>query len=120
MREHALTPNTLLYRHTLPEFLDFDPATATSGRVSAAPNAGEALVDIYGQGHVVVAAHVGPGLALAPDASEWESPDRHLIGVRLGDVIDQGGRLYPVESVITSTVWFASLPAGSVAAQLGA
>ncbi len=36
------------------------------------------------------------------------------VAVRLGDVLDQGGMPYPVESVITEPVWYVTLPAGQV------
>jgi hypothetical protein len=36
------------------------------------------------------------------------------VAVRLRDVLDQGGLLYPVESVITEPVWYLTLPTGRV------
>ena len=39
-----------------------------------------------------------------------------MVAVRLGDVLAQGGLIYPVESVITEKVWYCTLPAGSIRA----
>jgi hypothetical protein len=66
-------------------------------------------------GHIIVAEQLGPGLALAEKRdNQWLAPDRTLVEVRLEDVLAQGGLLYPVESVVTEKVWFATLPRGSV------
>ena len=83
--------------------------------MSANPDPSEAVVDVYGGGYGTVASQVGPGLAFAlrPD-SQWRDEGRVTVAVRLGDVLDQDGLLYPVESVITEPVWYVTLPAGRV------
>jgi hypothetical protein len=113
LSSHGLTRESRLYRYTLDEFLA--PAEGGDGwTLSANPAAGEAVVDIYAQGHVTVAEHLGPGLAFATSADDWQESERALVEVRLGDVLDQNGRLYPVESVVTCQVFYCTLPAGSV------
>jgi len=37
-----------------------------------------------------------------------------LVEIRLQDVFDQEGLIYPVESVITDRAWYCTLPEGSV------
>jgi hypothetical protein len=86
-------------------------------------------VDIYGQGHLVQAEQVGKGLAFAESAlPAWQETmelrairsaggapkglDTVEVAVRLGDVLAQGGLLYPVESVTVERAWYCTLPAG--------
>lgn len=113
LAQHGLTVDSRLYRYTLPEFV----SEAASGlSVTANPDPSEAVVDVYGQGHIVLAAQIGPGLAFAAARdNQWAADDRVEVDVRVGDLLDQGGLLYPVESVITETTFYATLPSGSVA-----
>ena len=114
MGEHGLTGETLLYRETLPEFLS---ATAESGghQISANDDAPEALLNVYGDGHVWNAHQIGPGLAFTESKdNEWSSENRKSICAKLQDVLDQGGLVYPVESVITDRAWYVTLPSGSL------
>ena len=114
MASNDLSEESRLYRATLAEFLT---PTARDGiyRITANDDASEALVDIYEGGHICVAGQKGPGLAFAeaPD-NEWCTSDRSCVEVCLRDVLEQGGLIYPVESVITSKVWFFTLPKGEV------
>ena len=48
------------------------------------------------------------------EAEDWSGDDRVLVELRLQDVLDQGGRIYPVDTVITEPVWYFTLPSGSV------
>jgi hypothetical protein len=112
MNESGISRETLLYRRTLREFL-----TESDGvlRVSANQEPSEAVVDVYEGGHMAQASDIGPGLAFVQGATEeWASPDRELIVVKLGAVLDQGGRIYPVASVVTEKVWYLTLPGGEV------
>ena len=45
---------------------------------------------------------------------EWRSSERRAVSVRIGDVLEQGGRIYPVASVISEPTWYLTMPAGSV------
>ncbi|MHC4940877.1 MAG: hypothetical protein ACYTHK_18195 [Planctomycetota bacterium] len=114
MREHGLSEETRLYRATLPEFLS--PTDLPGGfQISANEAPSEAVVDVYGGGHTCLAETVGAGLAFVEAAdNEWRAEDRTPVSVRLGDVLAQGGRLYPVESVITERTWYVTMPGGSV------
>jgi hypothetical protein len=111
LTSNGLTPESLLYRYTLAEFLTQSEDTLS---LSANPRADEAVADVYAQGHVTVAEHVGPGLAFGTSAEDWRGPDRELVAVRLSDVLAQGGKLYPVESVVTCQAFFCTLPEGRV------
>lgn len=113
MESSGLTGETRLFRYTLPEFLE-PLQEAGAYRISANPDPSEAVVDVYGGGHVCVAAQVGAGLAFAESADDWKEPGRTAVEVVLQDVLDQGGRIYPVESVITQRVWYLTLPEESV------
>jgi len=114
MRSAGFTGVTRLYRHTLPEFLadTDDPGVQT---LTANSDPSESVVDVYAQGHVSVAVHIGPGLAFVESPNnQWQESGRTAVAVRLRDVLDQGGLIYPVETVITDRVWYLTLPEGSV------
>ncbi len=114
MNANGFTGESVLYRATLPEFLTpLDDAGACS--LSANDDPSEAVVDVYAQGHIVLAQQVGPGLTFAESLdNQWRGSDRKTVMVRVQDVLDQGGLIYPVESVITESVYYFTLPAGSV------
>lgn len=111
---HGLDPTTVLFRATLEQFLTPDEASG-GWTITANPDPSEAVVDVYEGGHTALAAQMGPGLAFAvqPD-NQWVEEDRVTVSLRLGDVLDQGGLVYPVESVITEPVWYVTLPSGRV------
>ena len=114
MQAAGFTGETLLYRQTLPEFLG---GTDEEGIFTITGNSdpSEALIDVYDQGHVILAVHIGPGLSFVESAeNEWQGSDRTAIAIRLQDVLDQGGLIYPVESAITEGVWYLTLPDGRV------
>ncbi|MFT7518442.1 MAG: 8-oxo-dGTP pyrophosphatase MutT (NUDIX family) [Kiritimatiellia bacterium] len=116
LEEAGLSAETLLYRASLPEHL---VPVHGSTWLTASAEAGEAVVDVYGVGHTIVAQDAGPGIALAESSeNEWAAPDRTMVAVRLGDVLDQGGLIYPVTSVIIEKVWFCTLPTGRVGARI--
>jgi len=130
--EHGLRGDTLLYREAMRESLL--PAGASGVyRLSANPSPGEAVIDVYAQGHLVQAEQVGPGLAFAESpAPDWQetmemralkagrgklgvpAEDRVEVEVRLQDILSQGGLIYPVESVTVERAWYCTLPSGSV------
>lgn len=113
LQSNGLTNETKLYRYTLPEFIEENEAGELV--LSANDDPSEAIVDVYEGGHGSLASHVGPGLAFAQSKeNEWTADDRTAVEVRLQDVLEQGGRIYPVESVITERVWYFTLPSGSV------
>ncbi len=114
MRSSGFSGESRFYRQTLPEFLT---PTDEAGvlRVSANDDPSEAVVNIYGGDHICLAQQMGPGLAFAETRdNEWAASERKTVGVRLQDVLDQGGLVYPVESVITERVWYFTLPQGWV------
>jgi hypothetical protein len=129
LREHGLGDDTLLYREAVRATLT---PTGTPGcfRLSANATPSESVVDVYGQGHLTQAEQVGPGLAFAESsAPNWQetmelralkgrgnapSGDSVEVEVRLGDILRQGGLIYPVESVTVERVWYCTLPSGSV------
>jgi len=130
LKDHGLGPDSLLYREAMRSALT---PTGTAGVYRLAANAApsESVVDVYGQGHLVQADQVGAGLAFAESARpDWQetmelrtlragkgpnaSLDRVEVEVRVGDVLSQGGLLYPVESVTVERAWYCTLPAGHV------
>ena len=114
MAAHGLGLETRLYRETGPEHLTAGEEVG-SDRITANPHPSEAVINLYGDGHVWSAEHLGQGLAFAEqDETEWREPGRITVSVRLGDVLQQGGLIYPVESVVTSKVWYLTLPDGAV------
>jgi hypothetical protein len=128
LEENSLSHDTLLYREASRDVL---APTKTPGvfRLAANPSPSESVIDVYGQGHLTQAEQAGPGLAFAQsERPNWQetmemrairqgkgaSSDRVEVWVRLGDVLGQGGLIYPVESVTVERVWYFTLPAASV------
>ena len=132
LQAYGLTEETRLYRETVRKSLT---PTDTPGTFRLGANATpvDSVVDVYGQGYLVQAEQLGPGLAFAQSAApDWQetmemrvlearrdrksvsSIDRVEVEVRLGDVIAQGGLIYPIESVTVERAWYCTLPAGSV------
>jgi hypothetical protein len=131
LAEHRLLAETPLYREAMRH--DLEP-TGQPGvfRLSANPGPSESVVDVYGQGYVVQAEQVGPGLAFAEsDQPNWQETiemralqatrtsrarmaDHIEVEIRLADILSQGGLVYPVESVTVERAWYCTLPAGSI------
>ena len=112
MKERSFTGQTRFYRSTYQDHLTIDD---DSGDVSitANPDPSEAVDDLYAGGYISLAAHMGPGLAFTETRDhEWLDEERVAVSVLLQDVIDQGGLIYPVESVTTDQVWYFTLPEG--------
>ena len=114
LKESGFSADTLLFRETLGDFLSQDPETG-AWTITANPDPSEAVVNVYEGGATSLASQIGPGLAFTTSSdSQWSGDDRSTVAVRLGDVLDQGGRIYPVLSVITEPVFYLTLPAGRV------
>jgi hypothetical protein len=114
LSEYALSKESVLYRATLPEHLEKGDGNEFAW-ISANPDPSEAVVNVYGTGHLSQASDMGPGLAFAEqEDNSWIESERVLVSLRLGDVLDQGGLVYPVESVIIERVWYLTLPTGRV------
>ncbi|MGQ0645970.1 MAG: hypothetical protein ACT4P7_00275 [Gemmatimonadaceae bacterium] len=131
LEQHNLAGTTRLYREAMRESLN---PTASPGLYRLAANASpsESVIDVYGPGYVVQAERVGPGLAFAEAASpNWQetmelralraghdkahaADDRVEVEVLLEDILNQGGLVYPVESVTVERAWYCTLPRGSV------
>lgn len=136
LEEHGLTPDTPLYREAERDALT--PAgEAGVCRIPANTKPSESVIDVYGQGYLVQAEQVGPGLAFPQtDLPNWQetvemralqargggsaggggqSAENCVdVQVRLGDILSQGGLIYPVESVAVERVWYCTLPSDSV------
>ena len=137
LEEHGLTEESRFFREAERKSL---ASTESSGvyRLAANASPSESIIDIYeGPGYLVQAEQVGPGLAFAESASpNWQETmemrtlragdskprsvgdDRVEVEVRLGDILRQGGRMYPVESVMVERAWYFTLPEGSVEVRL--
>jgi hypothetical protein len=132
LKEHRLFPETPLFREAMRETLT---PTDMPGvfRLQANSNPSESVIDVYGQGYVVQAEQIGPGLAFAEsDQPNWQetmemramkmtktsratASGNHVeVEIRLGDILKQGGLVYPVESVTVERAWYCTLPAGSI------
>jgi hypothetical protein len=133
LADRHLTPDSRLYREVL--FSTLVP-TGTPGvfRIPANPTPSDTVIDVYGAGHLVQADQVGPGLAFARTATpNWQEtmelrtlraehgapPDPHVeVVVRVSDLLAQGGRAYPVESVTVEEAIYWTIPMGSIEVRL--
>lgn len=118
MADAGFSNETRLYRSTLPEFLDQSGEEGVR-LISANEDPTEAVVNIYEGGFVSLASQIGRGLAWvrSPD-NEWSQEGRVTVELRLGDALDSGGLLYPVESVITEPTFFVTMPSGRLPVQV--
>jgi len=126
LAESGLTSESRLYREV--ERSALTPGSAGGlYRLPANTSPSESVLDIYGPGYVVQAEQLGPGLAFAAEPSiNWQETVelRAIRGmqqqanieveVSLGDLLAQGGRMYPVESVTVERAWYFTLPEGSI------
>jgi hypothetical protein len=132
LEEHHLSNDSLLYREV--ERAQLLPAEADGQwRLRANDSPREAVLDVYGPGYVVQAETMGPGLAFTESgARNWQetmelralragerTPDPAatgpvLVAARLGDLLAQGGLMYPVESVTVERAWYFTLPGGTI------
>jgi hypothetical protein len=131
LEENGLNADTRLYRAAERASL---AATATPGvfRLAASAHPRETLVDVYGPGYPVQAEDVGAGLAFAESAAPgWQETkelralqaglnrapsegDHVEVEVRLADLLNQGGAMYPVQSVTIERAWYFTLPSGFI------
>ena len=129
LEEYGLAADTRLYREaTADALLPTDTPGVFRLKANATPS--ESVIDVYGQGYVVQADQVGPGLAFAESASpNWQETVemRALRGaggskslppieveVELSEILRQGGLIYPVESVTVERAWYCTLPAEGI------
>jgi hypothetical protein len=134
LSDNGLDADSPLFREAMREALGAATAPGVY-RISANPTPSESVVDIYGSGHLVQAEQVGQGLAFIESAlPSWQETmelralrstpdarkgiDKVEVAVRLGDVLAQGGLVYPVESVTVEKAWYCTLPAGSIEAHV--
>lgn len=128
LEEHQLSADTLLFREVDRTALDGAVAPGRY-RLRANPAPVESVVDVYGPGYVVQAEAVGAGLAFAQTGgANWQetmelrvirsggapASGPVLVEVRLGDLLAQGGLMYPIESVTVERAWYFTLPAGAI------
>ncbi len=128
LSDNGLDADSRLFREALREALGVTKHPGVY-RLPANTRPSESVVDIYGQGHLVQAEQVGPGLAFAESAlPAWQETmelralrsgqqkalDTVEVSVRIGDVLAQGGLIYPVESVTVEKAWYCTLPAGAI------
>jgi hypothetical protein len=131
LEEYHLNGDTRLHREAERASL---AATTTPGvyRLAANAHPGETVVDVYGPGYLVQAEDVGAGLAFAESAAPgWQETkelralqatlnpvaaeaDHVEVEIRLADLLEQGGAMYPVQSVAIERAWYFTLPSGSV------
>jgi hypothetical protein len=113
MAANGLDGETRLYRYSDAEHVT--PASEGGHRISANADPTEAVTNVYEQGHVELAVHLGPGLSFAESAENtWKDDGRVCVELKLVDALEQGGRVYPVDSITTERVWYVTLPEGSV------
>lgn len=135
LEEHSLPAETRLFREAERTSLIPGDSPGTY-RIAANGSPRESVIDVYGPGYVVQAEQVGPGLAFAESARpNWQetvelramraSQDKHPVAgdrvevvVRLGDILRQGGLMYPVASVTVERAWYFTLPEGSIEVHL--
>ncbi len=133
LADHGLTLDSRLYREAV--FRDLAPTgDVDTFLLHAKTRPLESVVDIYGNGHIVQADSLGKGLAFAQTPTpNWQEtmelramkgltsahPEARVeVEVLIADILAQGGKLYPVESVTVEKAWYCTMPVGSVAVRI--
>lgn len=114
LKNEGLNADTILYRYTNSHHLRRTEDGSTF--IDANPNPQEIVVDHYNQGHSMPASEFGPGLAFTlSKENRFKSPEKKCISVKLGDILDQDGKLYQDQSSGEPNSWFLTMPKGRVA-----
>lgn len=128
MKENGLSRDTVVYRVTDPQYVD-----VTSG-IAKANDASVATVrDIYNTGPHPLdsrlqftppekSSNLGPSLnVMAGDPTLYADPGAVKIGIKLGDILDQGGKIYPDDTAVLNGIGkkplIVTLPEGRVPVQ---
>lgn len=112
MKIEGLTKDTKFYRYTSEKHLE---RVEDKYRISANENATEMIEDYYGNGHLIMAKNVGKGLAFTLEKdNEYKSENAICVELRLADILDQGGLVYPDRSSYEIGTYFLTMPSGSV------
>jgi hypothetical protein len=111
LQANEFSVESRLYRFTLPEFLT--PANEDGAcHISANPKPEESVRDIYNAGLTIFSKDLPPGLTFARTRdNQWQAEDRVAVELRLGDILEGGGRLYPVE--FFEDAFYLTFPGGS-------
>lgn len=116
MKEKGLTEETIFYRYTYPEFLK--SIGENRFMLSANDQATELVVDIYESGLREMAHNFGPGLTcLLQQEASFELPEKVCVKIKLKDILDQGGLLYPDDSSFVEGAFYMTMPKGEVRAE---
>ena len=100
LEDLSLSIDDYLYRYTDDQFLKPNPQGSTS--IAVNPGATEMIQDVFGNGHLIMAKEIGPGLAFtAQPEPEFGGENRMLVRVQISALLDQGCTLYPDKSTYT-------------------
>jgi len=114
INQNNFNENTYFYRYTSAEFLT-PSGTDNEFLITSNPNPTESVINIYKDGHIWAAKDIGAGLAFTESIDdEWKSDDKICVKILLSDILEQGGMIYSVESVIIAKTWYFTLPSGKV------
>ena len=113
LASQGFTTETLFYRYTLNEYItEIEDGSLI---INANPAATEMVEDIYNSGHILIASEIGPGLSFTKkEESDFKTDQHMLVSLRLGDIIQQNGKVYPDKSTYTSNAVYITIPEGFV------
>ncbi|MFT5169376.1 MAG: hypothetical protein ACI8P3_004625 [Saprospiraceae bacterium] len=113
MKSEGLSKDTIFYRYTYEEHLI--KTEEGKYKLSANDSATEMVEDYYISGHLVMAKYVGRGLAFTLEKdNEYKSDSKVCVEIRLSEILDQGGLIYPDRSSYETSSYFLTMPEGSV------
>jgi hypothetical protein len=115
MKENKLTPETKLYRYTSKDYLK-----NIDGKLylKAKKKPTDMIIDIYNgsSDNVFIASEMGQGISfLSIQEEEYESSGRVCIEIKIKDVLDQEGMIYPITSLPSYLkAFYCTIPNGLV------
>lgn len=108
-RTYGLTPDTVMFRYTFCE----DLAETAEGElgITGNPHPSEIHVHIHQDTIAWMAKNIGPGISFSVSAvNGWKADAILCMWVTTQDIIEQGGRIYPVASSIYKGVMYVATP----------
>ena len=84
-----------------------------TGSITPNKKATEMIEDMYGSGHTIQAAVIGPGLSfLKSKENDFKDSERTCVSISLKEFVSQGGYIYPDKSTYEEGAYFCMMSNG--------
>jgi hypothetical protein len=113
MKSEGLSRDTMFYRYTTEKHLEeFEEGKY---KLFANDEATEIIEDYYKTGQLIMAKYIASGLAFTTEKdTDYKSDLKMCVEMRLSEILDQGGLVYPDPGSFETSSYFLSIPNGFV------